>query len=480
MKLTGFIEVEKKYNLLEKSINGFHFWTYLRVEIEGNYVLKTENLYSNYGHPKLNLASEVKMRMEQIKNIISKGRIPKGPCDLLVLNHPRKVLVDGVYECIYTEDIVRNINNSVVLEEPYLNRHFQPTATKRLMYTDIVYFYSFIYSSFQKFFSPHKYRRIKEVMLNEIRKPIEELNKVYGVTITAEQFENSLIWGYYLYKTVYTYYKRIIQKLRPKTIIEVVSYDKKCMIVNEIAKELNIPTIEMQHGVLGEGHIAYHYPEGSKVPQFPDYVFTFSKYWSRKTIMPIRDECKKATGYPYLEKMAAKYTGTLKNQEKKTILFLCSNPIGNQLVDIAVKLQKILGEREYHIIFKLHPKEYSGWRECYPKLVESGLDVIDNEKINLYYLFSISDVQVSGYNSTTIFEGLYFNLPTYILNYCVWEEIAELCENGIANYFDTAAELANLIKRDTKSKKHKMGISLWEKDSLNKVLTELKEIMELK
>ena len=478
MDLSAFNHIESKHHLLQKSVNGYFFWVYLRTDLKASYVLEIGNLQKNCGHQELKKTFRIKARLKQIKNIILKGRIPKGSCKLLVLNHPRKISVDGVYECIYTEDIVKNIPNAVVLEEPYGNSHFQTTATKRLMYTDIVDFYSFLYCTFQKYFFSNKYRRIKEIMLEEIRKPIEELNEAYGGNINAEQFENNLIFGYYLYKTEYAYYKRIIEKLKPKAIVEVVSYNRKCMTVNEIAKKLGIPTVEMQHGVLGEEHIAYQYPEGSKIPQFPDYVFTFSEYWSRKTRMPIPDKCKKATGYPYLEKMAGKYAGALKDQEKKTILFLSSAPIGNRLVDIAVKLQKLLGEKEYHIIFKLHPNEYAGWRECYPELAKSGLEVIDDGKTNLYYLFSVSDIQVSGFNSTTIFEGLYFNLPTYVLNYCVLKEIAELCENGTASYFDTAEELADLIRKDAKNKMHKTDICLWETDSLNKVLTELRGIME--
>ena len=154
MALREFIDTEKKYNLLNKDINGFHFWTYLRAELEGSYVLAAGNLHGNYGNQKKSIASRIKTRMKQVKNIVLKGWIPKGACDLLVLNHPRKVPVDGIYECIYTEDIVRNIKNTVVLEEPYGNSHFQPTATKRLMYTDIVDFYGLLYCSFQKFFSP--------------------------------------------------------------------------------------------------------------------------------------------------------------------------------------------------------------------------------------------------------------------------------------------------------------------------------------
>lgn len=59
------------------------------------------------------------MKWAQFKNIVSRGKIPNIKCDLLVLNHPRRVFVNGVYECIYTDDIAEKLSNVVVLEETY-------------------------------------------------------------------------------------------------------------------------------------------------------------------------------------------------------------------------------------------------------------------------------------------------------------------------------------------------------------------------
>lgn len=479
MELTAFCNVESKYGLLEESVNGYQFWVYLRTDLKARYVQEMGKLQGNGENQQQSRNSKIKTRLERIRDIAVKGRIPRVKCDLLVLNHPRRVLIDGVYECVYTEDIVRNTESAVVLEEPYGNTHYRPANTKNLVYTDIIDLYSFLYCSFLRYFFSHKYRRIKETMLEKIRKPIEELNEAYGVEMEAGQFANDLIFGYCIYKTEYSYYKRILNKLKPKAILEVVSYNRKCMTINELAKEMGIPTVEMQHGVLGEEHIAYHYPEGHTVLQFPDYVFTFSDYWNKKTKMPIPEENKKATGYPYLEKMAQRYAGSEKDEKRRTILFLSSGPIGDRLSAVAVKLEKLLGRDQYRIIFKLHPNEYAGWRESYPGLARSGVEVIDDSRTNLYYLFAISDIQVSGFNSTTIFEGLYFGLPTYILNYCVLKEIVELCDEGAASYFETAEELAGLIRKDNGDRRYS-AVRLWEKDSLNKTLTELNRIMEQK
>lgn len=53
--------------------------------------------------------------------------------------------------------------------------------------------------------------------------------------------------------------RRIIKSISPKVIVEVVGYETNKMIINEIAHEMGISTIELQHGVIGRGHIAYNY-----------------------------------------------------------------------------------------------------------------------------------------------------------------------------------------------------------------------------
>ena len=74
-----------------------------------------------------------------------------------------------------------------------------------------------------------------------------------------------MIFGYYMYKAESRYYRRIINTLQPKVILEVVSYNRKCMVINEIANEMKITTVELQHGTIGKEHIAYNYPGGYKI-----------------------------------------------------------------------------------------------------------------------------------------------------------------------------------------------------------------------
>lgn len=478
LDLCAFNEIEKKYDLLNAEIEGYHFWVYLRAELAGSYVRRRNHLMAAPHNPqKESISARIKVDLVKAKNILKRGKIPKVPCDILVLNHPRRVLVDGLYECIYTDSILEKIEKAVVLEEPYMNNHYMPAKTKNMIYTDIIELNSYLYCVVQNYLNAERYKRNKDVMIEAIRKPIEELNRICGVEISAEEFGDSLIYGLYMYKAERAYYKKVIFKLRPKVIMEVVSYNRKCMVVNELAAEMGIPTIELQHGTVGEEHIAYNYPEGYEIKQFPAYIFMFSDYWKYKSRFPVDKKKLIAVGYPFLERMAQKFEQRSKApRNKKNILFLSSDPIGDKLTQIALTLQQLLDGRGYNIIFKLHPKEYAVWKERYPNLQGSNIEVIDNSKINLYELYAISDYQVSGFNSTTIFEGLFFSLETYILDYCVSKEIADLHEQGIVRYFNTAEDLADRIG-ENESRNSFAKEELWKKNSLQNIINELTRIM---
>lgn len=70
--------------------------------------------------------------------------------------------MDGLYECIYTDDIVENMPDAVVLEEPYQNIHYKPAKTKNLVYTDILDLYSYLNCVFGKFFVIRHILKIKK------------------------------------------------------------------------------------------------------------------------------------------------------------------------------------------------------------------------------------------------------------------------------------------------------------------------------
>lgn len=470
MDMKLFNQIEAKYNLINAEVDGYCFWNYSRWRLAKSYEIKVAGGYASGANTKKTKTSVLTV----LKNI----RIPAKKCDMLVINHPRRVMIDGIYECIYTDRIVEQIGNAVVLEEPYEGSHSRPVHTPNLFYTDILSLQCYLHCVLTQIFRPKEFERVKNEIADRLNAPIKELNQVYHTEVKPDRIVNEMMYGYFMYQKEYPFYKRVISRLRPKVILEVVSYNRECMVVNEIAKEMNIPTIELQHGTIGEGHSAYNFPQGYDIKQFPQYIFLFSEYWKNKADFPIAEAKRIVTGYPHLERMANRFMSDRESKtEQKTVLFLSSGPIGDKLSQIAVDLRRRLAEDKFRIVYKLHPREYLTWQQDYPQLIESGVEVIDTNEKNLYELFAVSDIQVSGYDSTTVFEGLYFNLPTFILNYAASVEIDDLCKRGIACYFDDAIELAALLNSDMSMELTKNNF--WQSNALENTINEIYKIMNV-
>lgn len=478
MDIAKFNEIEEKYHLLEVNIEGYFFWIYERNNIAWIYEREMNRLQIAHNEKKEKTILRVKKKFTTLSNIIKSGRIPHVDCELLVINHPRRVLVDDAYECIYTDEFVNKHGKSVVLEKAYQGMHYQPIKTSNIMYIDWLDIKSFWYCVFCRNIFRKQYDRFRQYILKVLRDPIAELNQYYKVEVQPESLVDNIIYGIYMHHIEKKYFGRIIRKLSPKAILEVVSYSRECMVANEIAKDMGIPTIELQHGTIGQEHLAYNYPMGCSIAQFPTRLFLFSDFWKDKFQPPIKNSYKYSVGYPYLERMEQKYKPLRdKKRDKKSILFLSSGPIGDRLQYIAYQLSQLIDKNEMHIIYKLHPGEYSGWKERYPELRDSDtIEVIDNNRKNLYELYAISDIQISGYNSTTVFEGLYFSLETYILDYKVSKEICYLRDIGVVDFFKTPNELYEKI---ISSKKDMIDCKelLWKRNALDNISSAIMEII---
>lgn len=477
MDLTCFLNVEEKYNLLEKRIEDYYFWVYARTNIAWKYEKELEHLGEQHLAGKEKKRDRLKRYIRQMGYILKKGRIPRKQTDILILDHPRKVWTGKEYECIYTSEIAKSFCKTTVVEPPYEGRHFEAKDGLQYIYTDMADLKSFCHCVYVNKFKSGRFNRIKQLIVDEIRNPIMELNQLYGVILDVEKISLEIAYGFFMYEVEKKYYSRILNTCCPKVIIEVVSYSRHCMIMNELTKRKGIPSIELQHGTIGCEHRAYNFKNSEEIKQFPDYLFVFSEYWRKQADFPIPQDRIKAVGYPYLERMSKQYIGTVKEKNKINIVFLSSGPIAGEFIKIAVTLSKRLNGTKYHVIYKLHPREYSSWKEKYPELLQSDIEVVDGKGPNLYELFSKSHIQVGTYNTTTVFEGLYWGLKTYIYNYYISSEIAELCRNRYATLFTDVNELERYIKVQ-KGERKSVPTDLWKMNALNNMREEIKKIMD--
>ena len=458
-----FIIFEEKNNLFDLEIVGEKYWHYIRFEIF--------NIIANdkfeFGNRDQTLKSKINKIRTYFFNIIT--ILIRQPLlilkrkEILIFNHPRRILIDGYYTCIFTDYILDHLKHSYyVFELPYQLSHLKPIKTKNIKYLDLIHLICRIKKLFQK-------RLICDTDMLEVkqleRKIADEFNLKPENLNVKKILKDKLLFIIESKK----YYRKIIDKIKPKLIIEVVHYLNAIISVNEIAKERGIKTVELQHGTTGKYFIPYNFHKKQNLPGFPDEIWLFGAFWKNYSSFPINGDSLKEVGFPYLERMYDKFNDSIKPNNKKIILFLSQWNIGDELSRIAVRLNKLIDKQKYEIYFKLHPAEVNNYKQKYPNLIESEITVINSSSKNIYYYFDIASYQVGVY-STSLFEGLRYGLKTFIFKTYGHEQMEKIYRNGYAKLVENELQLSKYLEEPH----DEIDMNyLWKSNSLNAILNEI-------
>ena len=429
-----FFDLEEKYNLNYQEIQGCYAWQLIRMHLYYDITRKTK-MFDAPQQKSLSLFDKVTTFLPFFKNsVLYNPFTGKYNKDILIFDHPRKVIFDGQYCDIYSKflvDFLLDDYSFEVLESPYLNHHYVQKQDY-IRYTDAIQFGSYVHKKFNKVEFSQKEGELILKVQNELESAFNIKLNILGM------LEMHILNFQYDYKK----YIDLFKKRKPKKVFVVVAYENHAIVA--AAKHLGIEVIELQHGTITYYHLGYSYPEKTRlngeIPYFPDKILSFGDYWMNGDMSPIDMENVFPVGFPYFEYQSKDFIGleAVDNQ----ILFISQGVIGKYMSNLALEFVKY--NRDFKIIYKLHPGEYENWRENYPALVEaSSLDnfeVIDNSEIPLYKLMAQSNYQVGAF-STAIYEGLMFNCKTFILDVPGVEYLEDLIEKGYVFKIKNAEDL---------------------------------------
>lgn len=435
-----FFNLEEKYNLNYQEIQGCYPWQLIRMYLYYDITRKTQT----FGAPQqqsLSIFDKIKSFTPFFKNSLLSNPFSGGKSkDILIFDHPRKIIFNGQYTDIYSYFLVDFLKDSYsfeVLEAPYLNKHY----TKKqdyIKYTDRIQLGSYAYKKFNKInFSPDEEKLILSVE--------KELKSAFDVDINLSWILKIHILNFrYDYKK----YVELFKKRNPKIIFVVVAYENQAIV--KAAKDLGITVVELQHGTITDYHLGYSYPKRSRlngdIAYFPDKILTFGNYWLNEDTCPISMDNVVPIGFPYFETQSKDFLNIKSNENQ--ILFISQGVIGKYLSKIAHELADKL--KGFKIIYKLHPGEYETWRQNYPELVEAekwdNFKVVDNSKTPLYELFAKSDYQIGAF-STAIYEGLMFNCKTFIVDVPGVEYLDDLIKKGYVYKIDNVDDLIRNLEK---------------------------------
>ena len=474
MSLTeDFLFIENKYKLNSIKIDGFTPWVYMRFGLWDS-VMNPLRKLEKTKLEKIRFSIKSAFSILRILLMVRKNRVPKR-VDICFLSHPRRVLIDNTYECIYTDALAEEFPDSVTLERLYNNFYrLSPVKTQNTLYLDKIEIRGYIHGAIAKYFRSSRFNYIKKQMKTLFSDALTELSVRTGIEFNSDKFAAQASLKYCFYKAKYKKYEKLLRKISPRLIIETCYYSTNVMAVNEIAKKIGIPTVELQHGIIHDDHIAYSFAQGERIPQFADKMFLFGEYWKSKAAYPLEDNDLMSVGFPYLEQQKMKYE---KNKSGKVLLFI-SQPVISAHCEydrLAADISARMCQKGWSVVFKLHPGEYGDWERRFPLLVDSNVKVI-SDNYPLYALFSEATAVV-GLNSTALFEAVSYNLPIFIYDIFGAERMDDLCEAGYAVKFKDADELCNVLE-NLNDQDIQVKLEIWKSNALQNMAAEIQRFLE--
>lgn len=463
--------LEEKYELNHKEIQDCYPWQLIRMYLYYEITRKT-NVFESAQQSSLSLFDKINSFLPFLKNsILSNPLSGKENVEVLIFDHPRKVIFEDEYQDIYSyflKDTLNKYGKSFeTIESPYLNQHFRNKNNikeNNVKFNDRILLGSFIHKTRNRGKLP--FTEDEKQLINTVK---EEIETAFKIEIDLFRImEDHILNFQYDYKK----YIELLQRKNPKVVFLVVAYENKALVA--ACKKMNIEIIELQHGTISPYHLGYSYPENTRkfdgeikeIEYFPDKILSFGDYWKNACPFPIDSENIISMGFPYFEENSKTYMKIAEDKnseeennqktEDKQILFISQGVIGKYLSELAYETALSINEnndsQNFRFIYKLHPGEYGTWKENYNYLTKSvnefnNFTVIDKSEPPLYELFAKSHYQIGAF-STAIYEGLAFNCKTFIIDVPGVEYLDDLIDRDIVKKVKSSEELINYINNE--------------------------------
>lgn len=426
----AFLDMELDLDLFERRIDGVPFWERVRFNVHKR-VLEETGVRGNDspGHNR----SKASRLYDLVDSALRRNPYLARDTDIVFFGHPRrKQLADGLWWDVHCDPVIERLDTEAVsLEVPHGHGHSRPAKTARLGYLDIVETVAALHRRISAY---DPLTDANRAMLARVRETIRDR---FGVDIDVAGTVESALCNR---RARLPQYERLLERLDPSLVVVRVSYGASKETQLEACNRLGIPTAELQHGVIDRYNLGYSYPGGRTKKAFPDHLLVYGEFWRDTVEYPISDERVHPVGYPFLE---SRYEEYAHRDAEERLVVVSQGAIGVELSRFAVELAGHAGF-EPEIAYKLHPSEADAWREAYPWLADAAadgvLDVVDDTDISLYELFGTSTVQLGVY-STAVYEGLCFDLRTYIAALPGAVRLQPLVEAGSATRVESVDDL---------------------------------------
>lgn len=235
-----------------------------------------------------------------------------------------------------------------------------------------------------------------------------------------------LIQGIYGSIAVFFYMKEFFVKLfrniSPKAVLIRCGYGRFHMALSQACRELNIPSIELQHGIVTKYHAGYVKVTASQNKDcVPEYILTYGDAFSSiiKKGGLFANEKVITIGFPYMEKVKESppvvddrledFISNFSTNVLVTSQWIVADEIKNFIAEMSKGLEK--SKHDVGIVFKPHPRD---WRD-YSDVKKHKNIFLASKYDDIYAILKVVDIHSTVY-STSGLEALAFGKPNIFID----------------------------------------------------------------
>jgi len=433
-KFEDFLQAENEHDLFDYKHQDVYLWSLIRTDIYARFFSEIEN-----AHPDVRKKT-VSVAIRTLILILAK--IPKYLINRCCMQNKEVFCAAGN---VYKESLGKII-------DPYIDFFHDTDLTihHHTMYNPVKSV-DIIYSGtndstcrIREFIFLVWYRLLRSLGFarksKEIELFLEQVEKAFDIRLD-DNYERLVAIKAHRFFIRKKFYKKML-KNRFKCVVHGFHYWHAGMGLISAAKELGIPTIELQHGLADNNHLAYNFLDSSlENKYFPDYFFTWGDYWNDSARLPASSKAV-SVGFPQMDDSRDSLKEVAQNE--KTIIFYSSQI--REFIMMALNVCDKLVDLGFTVKLKLHPGECKSWKTHYPELNNSNLEVLD-KPVNVHELMACAKYHI-GVGSTVMYEALAFGGTVLIYEHPYSYLMNDLIEKGYVHLFSDDESLIKLISNN--------------------------------
>ena len=448
-----FGEFERRHALFNRNIRGIPYWHLVRFRVYSTVVLP-QCAHTGRAHPDFGFSPKKRLS-SRLRGLLSRLRIKFVRAWDFIFHNPmtavaqRDVLISLAPRIVPDPCGGRKIRQVVdpfvgCLKSSYATCEwqFRGTAVTKHNGRGRVFKWSCADAVVAAYRKSADFALLRGEALHEADRLTVEIESTFGVrpepAILAKSIADALSYAIAAPPVL----RKWLKHLHVKCVVVAVAYSFKNFVLVKTAREMGVPTVELQHGTVCTEHVAYNLPVPDS-PYTPEWFLMWGAFWAQQmSNYPSRRAIH--CGYPYEEAVLVAHPR--KEHDIPTVLFISQGTVGLRLSEAAASLCDKMNGFPCRILFKPHPNEMRSWKTLYPALSNPGIEVVDNPSESVYSCFAQSDV-IAGVYSTAVIEGFLWGLKAYVFKDMPGADMMSVfCASGAVEYVNSADDLAEKLK----------------------------------